>query len=51
MFENTSSGQDDIIERISQLEIFAHENARDGKISQLDDKVYDNDKFILDLVQ
>ena len=51
IFETTSSGQDDIIERISQLEIFAQENARDGKTSQLDDKVYDNDKFILDLVQ
>ena len=51
MFESPSSAHDDIIERISQLEIFAHENARDGKLSQLDDKVYDSDKFIFDLVQ
>ena len=51
VFESTSSGHDDVIERISQLEIVAQENAREGKSSQLDDKVYDADKFILDLVQ
>ena len=51
IFESTSSGHDDVIERISQLEIVAQENAREGKSSQLDDKVYDADKFILDLVQ
>lgn len=50
MFESCLAGHDDIIERISLLEIVAHENARDGKF-QLDDRVYDADKFILDLVQ
>jgi len=50
-YEVITAGHDDIIERISQLEIVAHENARDGKLSHLDDKVYDSDKFILDLVQ
>lgn len=50
-YESTSAGHDDIIERISQLEIAAHENARDGKLSNLDNKVYDSDTFILDLVQ
>jgi hypothetical protein len=50
-FETSSPSHEDIIERISHLEVVAHENAREGKISQLDDKVYDADKFILDLVQ
>lgn len=51
VFESSISGHDDIIERISQLEIVAHENAREGKLSHLDDKFYNTDKFIFDLVQ